>query len=198
MGTESRESQIRRRRRRTIFETVTAEQIKCKSILEQGSYFGAGSESLQIRLFGCEITAFGGKCQNAGPEEIVSITVEGDYGFIEGGVKPLVGVDLEIGEGLTPEGRIEFNCDTPSHGFIHVLMFGAVIARAAPLDKMSATFKKKYTQKAGKQSPAHFEGVAPESLKLAIGANPPQMAGMLTVKLITQSNEEQLEIKALP
>jgi len=63
---------------------------------------------------------------------------------------------------------------------------------------MSKTFKKKYAEKAGKQSPTHFAGGPPESLMLIIGANPPQHAGMLTVKALAQSNEEPLEIKALP
>jgi hypothetical protein len=181
----------------TIFETVTLERIKCKSILEQGEYT-AIDEHLTIRLFGCEIVAFGGKCQNAGPEEIVSLNFEGDYGFIKAGEKPLVGVDLTIGEGLNPEELIEFNCDTPAHGLVHVVMFGEAIAHMTPLEKMSPTFKKKYTQKAGKQSPTHFQGGATESLTLIIGASPPQKAGVLTVKPMTQSNEEPLEIRALP
>ena len=182
----------------TIFETVTAEQIKCKSILEQGEYGIPVEELVSLRMLGCEIVAFGGKCQNAGPEEIVTITFEGDYGFIKAGVKPTAGVDLTIGEGTTPENRIEFNCDTPSHGLIHVVMFGEVIAHMTPLDKMTKTFKKKYSQKGGKQNPTHFEGGPPESLTLIIGASPPVRAGMLTAKAMVQSNEEPLEIRALP
>jgi hypothetical protein len=182
----------------TIFEPLTKEQIKCGSILEQGEYSSI-DEHLTIKLFGCEITAFGGKCQNAGPEEIVSKSIEGDYGFIKSGATPAVGIDLTLGEFPLPEeGPIEFNCDTPSHGLIHVVIGGEVIARIMPLDKMLVTFKKKYTEKNGKPSPSHFEGGPVESLKITVGANPPAPGGVLTVKAITQSNEEKLEIKALP
>jgi hypothetical protein len=180
----------------TIFETVTAEKIKCKSILEQGEYVGATSERLTFRLFGCEIVALGGKCQNAGPEEIVSGLAEGDYEFIKGGEKPNVGIDLSIGEG-PEEAKLEFNCDTPSSGLVHVVIFGSAIARATPLEKMSSTFKKKFNEKGGKQTPSHFMGEPIESLTLIIGANPPQPGALLTPKPMTQNNEEPLEIKGL-
>ncbi|HWX95362.1 MAG TPA: hypothetical protein VNZ01_00805 [Solirubrobacteraceae bacterium] len=180
----------------TIFETVTAEKIKCKSILEQGEYVGATSERLTFRLFGCEIVALGGKCQNAGPEEIVSGLAEGDYGFITGGEKPLVGVDLSIGEG-TEEPKLEFNCDTPGSGLVHVVIFGSAIARMTPLEKMSPTFKKKFSETGGKQKPSHFAGGPVESLTLIIGAKPPQPGALLNSKPMTQNNEESLEIKGL-
>jgi len=181
----------------TIFETVTAEKIKCKSFLEQGAYVGADSESLTYRLFGCEIVALGGKCQNAGPEEIVGGLAEGDYEFIKAGEKPVVGIDLSIGEGVE-EPQLEFNCDTPAGGLVHVVIFGSAIAHATPLEKMIMNFKKKFSEKGGKQQPTHFMGGPIESLKIIIGANPPQPGALLTTKAMTQNNEERLEIKALP
>jgi hypothetical protein len=76
-------------------------------------------------------------------------------------------------------------------------MYAGAIGRATPIDAMSPTFKKRYSEKSGHQTLAHFEGVADtESPTLIVGANAPQMAAMLTPKPMTQSNEERLEIKA--
>jgi hypothetical protein len=173
-------------------ETKGGSQITCKSILQLGEYVSSQREIDTMRMFGCQLVALGGHCQNANPEEIVTPPLEGRLGFIKGGAKPAVGLDLLPLEGPRV---VEFKCDTPAGGLVPVVVLGSVIAKISPLEKMTATSKRTYAESKGKQAPTHLEGAPPDVLTLLIGANPPEESG-LKAALMT-SNEEKLEVKAI-
>jgi len=89
----------------TKLETVGKYAIACSSGSYLGEYKTPKTVSLTIGLVGCLDQQTGKKCQtNPAKEAEIETTVPGELGFIKGGAKPQVGLDLK------PEAPILFTC----------------------------------------------------------------------------------------
>jgi len=177
----------------TVLEAIGGTKYECKTLVNEGEYDNDGA-GLLLRLFGCRDVALNFECTNAAPENIVTPTLPGEWGFImnklnkEG--KLVVSVGLELG---IPEPSVKFECGPNKNKFE---LSGQFIVPIAPIDKMSTTFKLKAKAVAGKQHPAKFEGGGVRALTLqqVFPPMPPKGAGLTSTDTIT--SEEPLEIKA--
>jgi hypothetical protein len=128
---------------------------------EQPGEKGDGSKTttVNLKLTGCEPTnRFGIKCQSQGAQsgEVTFNTLEGNLGYIAGGVEPTVG--LELTPTAADGGYLaQFHC-----GEVPISITGSVIAAYAPVNKMVTTFTVSLKQTKGLQTPEALEGGSPE------------------------------------
>jgi hypothetical protein len=182
----------------STLETVGAVKIACKALADESSYLTPTTLStVIIRLFGCEDTNIKGPCENTanGGEIVIAAPGSQELGFIRNKIvkeKPSVSVGLDI----VLRERILFRCQGPA-GNAEFVLFGSVIAPLTPIDKMSNTFTLKYKASKGKQQPKKFELGPVDTLSLEnLLTAKIEQAGLTVTD--TLSNEEPLEVKAIP
>lgn len=186
----------------TAFETVGKAKITCGAAELEGEYAGAKTASVSVKFTGCKDRR-ARSCQSAmfGTEgEIQSPTAaEAELGFITGGEKPVVGLDLKP---KSPSTNLwTFECGkTPETDMVHGLIEGSVIATIKGIDVASEGFTLTYKQKNGIQSPERFEGGLKDTLLFTTtqgakkGEKSEEQAALGAVA--TLKNQEALEIKA--
>ena len=182
--------------------TVGGFKVKCSSGDFTGEYTGTKTASVTLALVGCLNGATLQKCQTTPIKEaeIETQPIEAELGFIKGGERPKVGLDLK------PAPPIAFDCGTfgeETHTLVSVE--GSVIGTIQPPNSMRATFKVIYTASKGKQVPERFEGGVKDTLTLqrTVGATTTTEQAGLTIigieeipKPLIVENEEPIEIKA--
>ena len=190
----------------TKLETVGKYAIACSSGSYLGEYKTPKTVSLTIGLVGCLDQQTGKKCQtNPAKEAEIETTVPGELGFIKGGAKPQVGLDLK------PEAPILFTCGSGPPAEIPpevstLTLEGSVIGVIRPPNSMRSIFKLIYTATAGKQVPEKFEEGLKDTLTLK-RVTPTfetitEQAGLTVIdveekpKPMVVTNEEPIEIKA--
>jgi hypothetical protein len=180
----------------SILETTGGFKITCAAIADEGEYVGPMSVFVPVvRLLGCE-PAGGGVCENASAGEIV-IPSHGVFGFIKNFVNSKGKLVVSVGVDLEPFEHTTVICEGPSVGAPILSLFGSVIAPVTPIDKMTGTFKLKFTASKGKQKPQNFETLPKDTLSLEnVAKKVVEEAGITSTDSI--SNEEPLEIKAKP
>jgi hypothetical protein len=183
-------------------ETVGGFKVHCSSGDFTGEYTGAKTASVTLALVGCLRSGTEQKCQTTPLKEgeIETVPIEAEIGFIQGGEKPKVGLDLK------PAAPITFDCgifSEETHALISVE--GSVIGAIKPPNVMRATFKVLYTATNGKQIPEQFEGGVKDTLTLnkTVGLETTTEQAGLTIigieeipKPLIVENEEPMEIKA--
>lgn len=179
-------------------ETPGKAVITCAAATFEGSYTGPKTETVTLDLVGCILSSSPSqqKCQTTPVKEgEIEAQLEGELGFISGGSKPVVGLDLKPKAPSTTFAT--FQCgklpETGPSGTIE----GSVIAPISPKNHMVEEFKLKYLQSGGKQAVEHFEGGPNDTLtvKLLSGVElKTEPIGLKTI--VVDSNEEPLEIKA--
>jgi hypothetical protein len=176
-------------------ETTAHAKVTCASGSIQGEYTGPKALTMTITLQGCERPATHEPCQSlAEPSgEIVTSTLEGGLGFIVGGAKPSVGVDLKHEPSLA-----SFECASSGLGGKELLTLeGSVIGPVKRIDKMASSFTISFKAVSGLQQPERFEGGLKDTLVTNVVAGTEktsEQTGLTATATI--SNEEPLEIKA--
>jgi hypothetical protein len=188
---------------KTALETVGPGTIvRCTSGVATGEYTGQKTASVTLSLAGCvrivEVTEQ--KCQtNPSKEgEIVTQPLEGELGFIKGGTRPKVGLDLKL---ATP---ISFSCGAlPSPSLVTVE--GSVIGAFGPMNSTRSAFDATYAAPGGKQAFEKFESGVKDTLSLTRVTAPEvstEQAGLTIIgaqlkpKALILKNEEPMEIKS--
>jgi alpha-tubulin suppressor-like RCC1 family protein len=183
-------------------ETVGGLKVKCSSGDFTGEYTGTKTASVTLALVGCLNGATLQKCQTTPIKEaeIETPPIEAELGFIKGGERPQVGLDLK------PAPPIAFDCGTfgeETHMLVSVE--GSAIGAIQPANSMRSTFKVIYTASKGKQVPERFEGGVTDTLTLqrTVGSTTTTEQAGLTIigieekpKPLIVENEEPIEIKA--
>lgn len=172
-------------------ETVSGAVITCLENTYSGEYTGSKTATVNLKLTGCEPTnRFGIKCQSQGAQsgEVIFNTLEGNLGYIAGGVEPTVG--LALTPTVADGGYLaKFHC-----GEVPISITGGVIAAYAPVNKMATTFTVSLKQTKGLQTPEALEGGSPELLSMIVGESAPERMGLKAADKVT--NQESLELKA--
>lgn len=182
----------------TTLETVGKFKVSCNFGVARGAYVSPKTVSVTLELVGC-VTPTLQKCQN-GPEEAeIETTVEGELGFIRGGTKPIVGLDLK------PSPAISFTCGLLPEVLTVVSVSGSVIGAIKPPNSMRSEFKLSYVATNGKQNPEKFEEGVKDTLSLMRTTgleSSTEQAGLTIIgveekpKALIVENEEPIEIKA--
>jgi hypothetical protein len=188
----------------TVLETVGRQTVvNCASGVATGEYTGQKTANVALALAGCVRTAAvtQQKCQTnpAKEGEIETQPIEGEFGYIRGGSKPKVGLDLK------PSTPISFTCGALPEVPSVVTVEGSAIGAWAPANSMRATFNATYTAQGGKQVPEKFESGLKDTLSLTrvTGVETSTAQAGLTIrgaqlkpKALVVKNEERLEVKA--
>lgn len=179
----------------TTLETVGKQKIACVASIFTGEYTGAKTESVSLEMQGCNDAVTGAVCQThlkgAGKIETLA-PLEGELGFIKGGEKPSVGLDLKHSPVI-----LTFECGELPGAVVLGTLEGSVIAPITPINKMVEEFKIIYKEKLGKQIPEQFEGGAKDTLTetLVSGIETKTEESGLKTR-VEGLNEEPIEIKA--
>jgi hypothetical protein len=189
----------------TKIETVGKYAVACSSGSYLGEYKTPKTVSLSIGLVGCLEKGTGRKCQSTPAKEAeIETTVEGELGFIKGGERPTVGLDLK------PSVPIAFTCGLPPElptEITTLTLEGSVIGVIRPPNRMRSISKLVYTASAGKQVPEKFEEGLKDTLtlnRLTGVSSISEQAGLTVIdveekpKPLVITNEEPIEIKAKP
>jgi hypothetical protein len=180
-------------------ETVLLEtaklKISCAAATLNGEYTGAKTSAVTVDLIGCLNVATKHKC-NSNPVKEGEIEtpepLKGELGFITGGEKPTVGLDLSH-ENLL----VAFTCGEPgTPPELQGTLEGSVIAPITKTGVMTPEFSLLYKAAGGKQIPEKFEGGPVDTLTLKVltsGGSTTETAVLKTKA--TLPNEEPLEIK---
>jgi len=169
--------------------------VSCAASTSEGEYTGAKTASVTLDLIGCSTVATAQLCQSnpvkAG--EIETLPLEGEFGFIQSGQKPVVALDVKRSPSL-----VTFTCGSPPESTTTVVVEGSVIGKFAPNDSMVMESKLSYKTAGGKQVVEHFEGGPKDTLsaKLISGLTTTTEEAALKLRLMEIANEEPLEIKA--
>jgi hypothetical protein len=172
-------------------------KFECTASTENGEYTGAKTSSVTLDLIGCLNLATKHKC-NTNPAKEGEIeppqALKGELGFITGGEKPVVGLDLK------PENQpfVTFICGEPGKPpELQGTLEGSVIAKVLKISTMVPEFSLAWKATGGKQVPESFEGGAVDTLTLkALTTSGPSTEGAVLKGIATIPNEEPLEIKA--
>jgi hypothetical protein len=180
-------------------ETVGGVVIACSNGTLSGTYKDPKTLTATLAVLGCVEEATGKLCQTnpAKNGEIEATGLEGELGYIVGGSKPKVGLQLKL---TTP---VAFECHTGMELPSPKVLEGSFIGKIGPIDKMHETFKATYTAVHGKQVPEKFEEGVPSTLILKdVLSGKSEQAGITIIgieekpKALIIENEERLEIKA--
>jgi hypothetical protein len=179
----------------TTLETVGKVKVECAGSTFNGEYTGAKTETVTITLINC-VDSTKRFCQSNPAKEgeiETPLALEGELGFIAGGERPMVGLDLKHSPDI-----VTFECGKLPETVLDGVVEGSVISRIRPIEKMTAEFKQTYTESRGKQIPQQFEGGAKDTLSTTLisGLTKTTEESGLKNKLVTEENEEPLEIKA--
>jgi alpha-tubulin suppressor-like RCC1 family protein len=161
--------------------------IHCAKVTYQGTFTGSQTLVANVTFTGCEQGTAKTACQSIGAPagEIKDNALEGELGVIKGGATPSIGWDLRP-TGVTAPFLAEFECG----GGGQATLEGSVIAAIAASDVMAPRSILSYKGRRGLQIPESFEGGLKDTLFCGEQVD-------LTAK-VTLTNEEPLEIKALP
>jgi hypothetical protein len=189
-----------------VLETVGHAKVTCTFGTVSGEWMGPKTANVNLSFSACQNSAKK-TCQTS-PTTGASIQTEqpltGELGFIHGGEKPTVGLDLKPTAPATT--LLTFTCGGPpetSAGEVWAIE-GSVIGQEKVIDTMTPAFKLLYKAVGGKQVPEQFESGVKDTLiaNRTAGVEPPksEQAG-LTINgpekaFIAAENEEPLEIKA--
>ncbi len=170
--------------------TLSGVTVTCKT-QESGGEFTSPKTvgSVVVRFSSCESAGFLCSTEGAKAGEIVTNNLEGRIGF-ENKLKKKVAFDLfptAADAGL----YVTFNCGVA----LHITVGGSVLVPLTPVDKMLTTLTLKYSAKAGKQKPEHFEGEPNDVLITEINGKKPEQSGITITS--TQTAEEALEVNAV-
>lgn len=189
----------------TKLETVGKYGVVCSSGSYKGEYTKPKTVSLSIGLVGCLEKGTSRKCQTTPAKESeIETTVEGELGFIKGGLTPKVGLDLK------PSSPIAFTCGTLPElptPITSLTLEGSAIGVIRPPNRMRTISKLVYTAAAGIQNPEKFEEGLKDTLTLTrvTGVESiSEQAGLTIIdieeipKPLVITNEEPIEIKAKP
>ena len=156
---------------------------------------------MSLSLKGCENIATQQTCQTnptkAG-EIATTQAIEGELGFIKGGSKPKVGLDLKA-KSPSPV-VVTFTCGGPTGEAWTVE--GSAIGQITPANRMTTVDKLLFKANGAKQVPEHFEGGVKDTLLATItqGVSQKSEQAGLTLRgdrsTIPVTNGEKLEIKA--
>lgn len=177
-------------------ETTSAKKVVCSAGTATGEYTGAKSETLTLRLSGCERTSTHASCQSVGGAsgEIATNPLEGALGFVRSGKRPIVGLDVKREPALAA-----FECASNGAGGKELIALeGSAIGTEKKIDAMTPQFTDTFVQKAGRQSPEQFEGGLKDTLtSTTVGSGSAgEQTGLAATLSVT--GEEPLEIKAKP
>jgi hypothetical protein len=176
--------------------------ISCATTILEGEYTGAKTATATLVLKGCTNTASKKKCQSKpGSEGEIESTMplEGELGFITGGAKPVVGLDLK--KQSTATSFASFFCATgPEPPEVQGTVEGSLIGALKPLSKMAPEFTLAYKGAKGTQTPERFEGGLRDTLAISFapkGPEPPVSEDASLSATLLISNGEPLEIKSV-
>jgi hypothetical protein len=186
-------------------ETVGKATVKCGSGQFSGEWTGPKTASVNLLFGGCLNGASKKTCQTSptGQGDIKSEqALEGELGFIQGGEKPVVGLDVKPKSPSTT--LLSFTCGGPPETGVGEpwSLEGSVIGQIKPTNLMTPTLKLIYKAVAGKQIPEQFESGVKDTLiaNRLVGTEPKTEQAGLTLKgetqVIVAEGEEPLEIKA--
>jgi hypothetical protein len=169
-------------------ETTGKTKLTCSAGTAAGEYTTGKALTTEITLTGCELVAGKAKCDTDGAPtgEIATAPLLGQIGFIDGGSKPTVGLELRP---QSAQPLATFSC-----GQAQFAISGSVIAPLA-IDKVAATSSLKYKASKGRQVPEHLEGAADATLTLTQPSHPDEQLGLTATATVT--TEEPLETRAL-
>jgi hypothetical protein len=111
---------------KTVLETKNGSKVTCNTAKSTGGKATNTKESTgnKVTFTGCVESIFGGKCENtATAGEIVTNTLKGVIGYVEGSAKKEVGLEL------TPESTAQFVTFECTGGFAKIEVKGAVIGQ---------------------------------------------------------------------
>jgi hypothetical protein len=180
-------------------ETVGGVVIACSNGTLSGAYKDPKTLTATLSVLGCLEVATGKLCQTnpAKNGEIEATGLEGELGYIVGGSRPKVGLQLKLS---TP---LAFECHTGMELPSPKVLEGSFIGKIGPFDRMRETFKATYTANHGKQVPEKFEeGVSSTLVLKDILSSKSEQAGITIIgieekpKALIIENEERIEIKA--
>jgi hypothetical protein len=173
--------------------------IECSFGVAKGEYKSGKTLSALFELIGCLRAETLQKCQQSPAKEgEMELQFEGELGFIKGGEKPRVGLDLK------PSSPIALTCGLPPEIPTPVSVEGSAIGKIQRIDSMREAFALTYVAPGGKQNPESFEGGPKDTLTqnwIDTEAHSEQVG--LTIigveekpKPLFIENEEPIEIKA--
>ncbi|MCW3027759.1 MAG: hypothetical protein JWN81_970 [Solirubrobacterales bacterium] len=188
-------------------ETVGKATVKCGSGEFSGEWTGPKTASLNLLFGGCLNGATKKSCQTSPTAQADIKTeqaLEGELGFIAGGEKPVVGLDVKPKSPSTV--LLTFVCGGPPEVGVGEpwTVEGSVIGSIKPTNNMKLAFKLGYKAVAGKQIPEQFESGVKDTLitNRIVGIAPPitEQAGLTlkgeTTQTILAEGEEPMEIKS--
>jgi len=177
----------------TTLETVGKVRIECTASEFNGEYTGAKTAAVTVIFVGCADPAKQ-LCESNPTKigEIETLSLEGEIGFIRGGEKPVVGLDLKKSPVMAT-----FECgklpEVPVVGTVE----GSVIGTLKPFDKMTEESMLTYKAVLGKQVPEQFEGGAKDTLTTTLISGLTKTTEESALRAnVAVANEEPLEIKA--
>jgi hypothetical protein len=173
----------------TTLETVGKAQVKCTSGTGSGQYQAVKTETITLTFTGCSLSSSQAACQSEGrgSGEVETAALVGELGFIKGGAKPTVGVDLAPSS--STGNVMQFSCGPTS-----VNVGGSIVAPISSTDKMASSFTVKAKAAKGIQRPEGFEGAGKDTLTWDSGLGQEQLGLTSAVKIV---GEESVEIKAV-
>jgi hypothetical protein len=184
----------------TALETTSKRKILCGGSTWEGDYTGPKTETVTVVLIGCTEVASKKPCESnpAREGEIEpGQPLEGELGFIKGGTKPVVGLDLKQQPTF-----MAFECGRLGEANTGVVVEGSVIGAVAAgtasnINRMSEETLIKYKAKSGAQLPEQFEGGPKDTLTATFVSGQGNLVeGMALLGAVSDGAEEPLEIKA--
>jgi hypothetical protein len=192
--------------KQVILETTGGSAVSCGASALAGEWSGPKAASVSLTFKGCEKVSTKKPCQSSpttAGEVSTSQPLEGELGFIKGGAKPKVGLDLKA-KSPSPT-VIAFTCGGPpgelGAGELWTVE-GSAIGEVKPLNGMRVIEQLLFKAKGGKQVPERFEAGLKDTLiaTRTEGTNQKVEQAGLTLAgestTIPSKGEEKLEIKA--
>lgn len=185
--------------------TSAGRQIKCESSEGEGEYTGPKTVAItKLLLKNCRLVGveppFASFCQNIGAfrGEVTANELVGELGYIQGGDKPKIGLDLKPKSGSS---LASFECGGASEITEHGMgtgtlleLEGSVIGRIKPINKPLTEEFVTFAAKGGAQIPEQFEGGPKDTLSELVGLTKTPEAATLK-GLMEIINAEPVEIK---
>jgi hypothetical protein len=189
-----------------MFETTGGAIVSCAASTLSGEWSGPKGATVSLALNGCEQLSSKKPCQSS-PTAAGAIStsqpLEAELGFIKGGAKPQVGLDLKA-KSPSPV-LLTFTCGGPPGELGAGELWsveGSAIGEVKSLNAMKLIERLLFKAKAGKQVPERFEAGLKDTLLATRTQGATQKAEQagLTLKgeraTIASEGEEKLEIKA--
>jgi hypothetical protein len=184
---------------KVALETPGKLKLICGAATFDGAYSGPKTVLVTLDLIGCENTATKQKCQTMPVKEgEIEAEVEGELGFISGGAKPVVGLDLKPPASSSSSTVTTFQCGKPPEVLgVSAAVEGSVIGPIKPITHMTEEFKLSYAETNGVQAVRQFEGGPQDTLvaKLLSGSET-RTEEIALRSTIVMLNSEPMEIKA--